>query len=38
LLKHDTLVELFNVVLALAERNGCLVWERFSADGTPIRA
>ena len=38
LIAHDAVVELFNLVLASAEKNGWLSGEHFSVDGTLIQA
>ena len=38
LIKHDAIIELFNLVLAQAERQGLLSGEHFSVDGTLIQA
>lgn len=38
LIAHDAVVELFNAVLALAEKQGWLSGEHFSVDGTLIQA
>ena len=38
LLEHDTVIELFNIVLQSAEAHGWLSGEHFSVDGTLIQA
>lgn len=38
LIEHDAVIELFNVVLAIANRNNWLSGEHFSVDGTLIQA
>ncbi len=38
LLEHDTVIEVFNEVLMLAERRGLLSGEHFGVDGTIIQA
>ncbi|MGF6367996.1 hypothetical protein OKW40_000746 [Paraburkholderia sp. RAU6.4a] len=35
-IKHDAVIEFFNVVVALAENEPLLSGERFSVDGTLI--
>jgi hypothetical protein len=38
LIAHDAVIELFNVILATAEKNDWLLGEHFSVDGTLIQA
>ena len=38
LLEHDTVIELFNLVLQSAEAHGWLSGEHFSVDGTLVQA
>lgn len=38
LIEHDTVIELFNEVLAIANKNDWLSGEHFSVDGTLIQA
>jgi hypothetical protein len=37
-IKHDAVIEFFNVVLTIAQQKGWLLGESFSVNGTLIRA
>ena len=38
LIEHDTVTELFNATVEMADKRGLLWRKHFSVDGTPIQA